>query len=289
VAGEDAHVQWEQQKARIARLKGALVESDTKLAERDAKLAERDAKPAERDAKLAERDAKLAERDAKLAELIELHAEGFDLDASRVIHVERLEMRQRLEDLLRYCARPAISGERLSLDASGQVILRLKTPWHDGSTHVVYEPLDFISKLAALIPRPHKNLVLYHGVLSTNAAWRARVVEYGRTAADPEKRACSEEQKPPTRHLSRHLRRQWAELMRRGFGMHVLACPKCGGRLRLLALIMDRSTLRKLLGHAKLPTDPPGTMAGTPGARRAVRRCSLKWPHSAGRWELRPE
>jgi transposase len=47
VAGEDAHVQWEQQKARIARLEGALVESDTKLAERDAKLAERDAKLAE--------------------------------------------------------------------------------------------------------------------------------------------------------------------------------------------------------------------------------------------------
>jgi hypothetical protein len=71
------------------------------------------------------------------------HVEGFDLDASRVIHAERPEMRQRLEDLLRYCARPPISDERLSLDGSGQLVLRLKTPWHDGSTHVVYEPFGF--------------------------------------------------------------------------------------------------------------------------------------------------
>jgi hypothetical protein len=34
--------------------------------------------------------------------------------------------------------------------------------------------------LAALVPRPHKNLVVYHGVLAANAAWRSRVVAYGR-------------------------------------------------------------------------------------------------------------
>jgi hypothetical protein len=36
----------------------------------------------------------------------------------------------------------------------GRVALELKTPWHDGSTHVIYEPLDFVAKLAALIPAP---------------------------------------------------------------------------------------------------------------------------------------
>lgn len=45
--------------------------------------------------------------------------------------------------------------------------------------------------------------------------------------------------------------------MRRGFDLDVLACPKCGGRLRLIAFIMDRSTLRKPLPHAKLPSEPP--------------------------------
>ena len=35
--------------------------------------------------------------------------------------------------------------------ADGRVLLELKTPWSDGTTHLVYEPLDFLAKLAALI------------------------------------------------------------------------------------------------------------------------------------------
>ena len=59
--------------------------------------------------------------------------------------------------------------------------MRLKTPWSDGTTHVVYEPVDFIAKLAALIPRSRKNLVLYHGVLAAHCKWRERVMCFGRS------------------------------------------------------------------------------------------------------------
>lgn len=185
------------------------------------------------------------------------HVEGFDLHASRVIHAEQPDMRSRLEDLLRYCARPPIADDRLSLNASGQVILRLKTPWHDGTTHVVYDPLDFISKLAALVPRPQKNLVIYHGVLAANAAWRVRVVAYGRLLIESKQAPGGAGDHLQSACIPRHLRRQWAELMRRGFGLDVLACSKCGGRLRLLAIIIDRRVVRKLLDQAKLPTEPP--------------------------------
>lgn len=55
----------------------------------------------------------------------------------------------RLEKLVRYCARPPLSNERLSMRADGRVLLELKTPWSDGTTHLAYEPLDFLAKLAA--------------------------------------------------------------------------------------------------------------------------------------------
>jgi hypothetical protein len=103
----------------------------------------------------------------------------------------------------------------------------------------------------------HKNLILYHGVLGANAAWRGRVVGYGRPKANDTDEPSQEGEERAVQRLPRHMRRQWAELMRRGFELDVLACPKCGGRLRLLALIMDRSAVRKLLGHANLPTEPP--------------------------------
>jgi hypothetical protein len=50
---------------------------------------------------------------------------------------------------------------------------------------------------------------------------------------------------------------QWAELMRRTFGFEVLACPRCGGRLRLVALIEEASVVQRILRHLGLPTEVP--------------------------------
>ena len=53
---------------------------------------------------------------------------------------------------------------------------RLKTPWSDGTTHLVLSPLELIEKLAALVPPPRLNRVRYHGILAPNAAGRRLVV-----------------------------------------------------------------------------------------------------------------
>ena len=50
---------------------------------------------------------------------------------------------------------------------------------------------------------------------------------------------------------------RWAELMRRSFGFDVLACPRCGGRLRLIALIEEASVIERILRHLGLPTEIP--------------------------------
>ena len=56
--------------------------------------------------------------------------------------------------LCRYITRPALSDERIQVNAAGQVQLELKTPWQDGTTHLVLSPLEFMQRLAALVPRP---------------------------------------------------------------------------------------------------------------------------------------
>jgi len=56
----------------------------------------------------------------------------------------------------------AMAG-RLSLTARGLVRYTLKTPYRDGTTHVIFEPLDFIARLAALVPKPRVHLTRYHG------------------------------------------------------------------------------------------------------------------------------
>ena len=91
--------------------------------------------------------------------------------------------RKRLEHLCRYITRPALANERVQCNAAGQVVLELKTPWRDGTTHLVMSPLQFLQRLAALVPRPRLHLIRFHGVLAPNARLRARVVPQG--AAHP--------------------------------------------------------------------------------------------------------
>jgi hypothetical protein len=49
----------------------------------------------------------------------------------------------------------------------------------------------------------------------------------------------------------------WAELMQRMFGLDVLGCPRCGGWLRLLALIEHARIVVRILRHLSLPTERP--------------------------------
>ena len=84
--------------------------------------------------------------------------------------------RKRLERLLRYAARPAVALERLSRLPDGRLVYRLKRMWSDGSTDVVYEPQDFMAKLAALVPAPRVHLTRFHGVLAPAAKWRPWIV-----------------------------------------------------------------------------------------------------------------
>ena len=46
---------------------------------------------------------------------------------------------------------------------------QLKTPYSDGTTHVIFEALDFIAKLASLVPKPRVNLTRFHGVFAPNS------------------------------------------------------------------------------------------------------------------------
>jgi len=86
----------------------------------------------------------------------------------------KAHQRDKLERLCRYITRPAISEKRLSLTNQGKVRYELKTPYRDGTTHVIFEPVDFIAKLAALVPKPRVNLTRYHGVFAPNRVLRRK-------------------------------------------------------------------------------------------------------------------
>ena len=63
-----------------------------------------------------------------------------------------------------HIARPAVSEKRLSLLSNGHVRYELKTPYRDGTTHVIFKPMDLIARLVALVPKPRVNLTCFHGI-----------------------------------------------------------------------------------------------------------------------------
>ncbi len=85
--------------------------------------------------------------------------------------------RKKLEHLYRYITRPVVANdkpdtgtyrcqllrtERLTLNRAGQGVLTLKTPYRDGTTPIVMSPLEFMQRLAALVPRPKLHLIRFH-------------------------------------------------------------------------------------------------------------------------------
>jgi hypothetical protein len=181
---------------------------------------------------------------------------GFDLHAGLVT---RAGQRDRLERLCRYALRPPLAQDRLHVSDEGEIWLTLRHRWADGTTHLRFDPLELLERLAVLTPRPRVNLILYYGVLAARATWRAALVpaapSAGVDASDVYDVVQVDDARGPGLPGSGGY--EWAELMRRMFGFDVLACPRCGGRLRLVALIDQASVVQRILRHVGLPTELP--------------------------------
>jgi hypothetical protein len=191
------------------------------------------------------------------------HWNGFDLHAGVVVPPRD---RARLERLCRYALRPPVAHDRIHWTAAGQVVLDLRHRWVDGTTRLVFEPLELLERLAALTPRPRINLVLYYGVLGARSAWRSRLaaLEPAPAEAPRDLRGASSVAAVAGRAGTAGTNRLWADLMQRSFGFDVLACPRCGGRLELIALIEEAAVIRRILRHLGLPTEVPAARPARP-------------------------
>ncbi len=174
--------------------------------------------------------------------------------------------RSRLERLARYVARPAVAGERLSLLPDGRVAYALKSRWRDGTTHVAFDPVDFVGKLAALVPPPRFNTVRYHGVLAAAASLRSDIVPEGPGPGTSDVRhagctgSASDSAPAPSSEPPRSPRLRnytWAELMHRVWEVDVLACPACGSRMRIIAALHSAEAIRAILECLGLPSRAP--------------------------------
>jgi len=172
---------------------------------------------------------------------------GFSLHAGVAA---RAKERKKLERLCRYISRPAVSEKRLSLTPNGSIRYQLKTPYRDGTTHVIFEPQDLIARLAALVPRPRVNLTRFHGVFAPNSKHRAWVTPAKRGKGN--KARGPDDPQPPA---ERRAAMTWAQRLKRVFNIDIETCSECGGTLKVIACIEDPDIIKKILDHLKDKAD----------------------------------
>lgn len=200
------------------------------------------------------------EEDQRFSQLAK--ANGFSLHAGVATQAHE---RKKLERICRYVARPAVSEQRLALTKDSRVRYELKTPYRNGTTHVIFEPLDFIARLSALIPKPRVNLTRFHGVFAPNSKYRVTITPGKRgKGAKPKQDSLDGEEKTPMEQRSAMT---WVKRLKRVFSIDITECEKCKGPVRTIACIEDPEVIKKILkhlddrereGHTQTDLLPPG-------------------------------
>ena len=150
--------------------------------------------------------------------------------------------RQGLEKLAHYIIRCQFSQDRMKyLEESGKVDYRSK----DGQTTKSFTALDWLALIISHIPRHGEQMVRYYAYYSNVA--RGKRKKLGEGDAEPE--ITGEE---PDSAYRKKCRANWARLIQKIYEVDPLACPKCGGAMRILAFIEEAAVIRKILDHLGL-------------------------------------
>ena len=211
-------------------------------------------------------------------EMLAYKHSGFSVDADVCIEAHD---RAGLERLLRYCARPPFSMERLRKAGSELVYRCAKQHSEPGSDkrgakvdELHLTPLELIDRIAALVPPPRTHRHRYFGVPAPNSPLRAAVTAMAAAPAQPTTAqaeptttsggadgptpmgspiAPTPELAPPKR-AAHYL---WAVLIARIYEVFPLLCPICGGQMRIIAFITHSADIRQILEHVGANSEPP--------------------------------
>jgi len=194
--------------------------------------------------------------DEVVESLLSWRHSGFSVHAA-----VRVEERQEAARLGRYMVRCPLVLERLAWDeATAEVAYSARPSQRDGAGASVahWDVLDFLARVLDHLPEPRQQLVRYWGWYS-NAARGGRRRRQGQTEATPT--ACAE---PGAEAQSRRL--SWLQLIRKVYEIEPLLCTFCGATMRIVAFIVERSSLRRILQHLDGDCQQPEPLAHSPPA-----------------------
>jgi hypothetical protein len=246
-----------------------------------------------------------------IAEMMTWPHSGFTLDSGTRIEAGD---RDALKRLLLYFLRPALSLKKLTYKPEESSVRYQVSRTHGGPSYHEWPAVEFVGRVAALVPPPRKHVVRYYGALGPRSPVRRAVTEATRGKASEgellsgysvtlpgkveraARRAASAAGKAAASLLSveaalpRVIARSWAACMRKIFEVDPVKCGKCGGEMKLVAVILDDKELDRILAHQGWPTEFPKTRPSRapPGRDERADEGSQADPRSE-RWDGRQD
>jgi len=145
-----------------------------------------------------------------------------------------------MENLARYIIRASFSQERMTyIPEESEVIYRSK----DGTEEKVFDALEWLAGMCSHVPNKGEQMVRYYGY-------------YSNVSRGKRKKEDSDELIPSILEpegSSKEFRRNWARLIQKIYETDPLCCPRCQGRMRIIAFIEDDEVIKKILKHLGLP------------------------------------
>ena len=138
----------------------------------------------------------------------------------------------------------------MALTPNGKIRYPLKTPCRDGTTHALFEPLDFITRPAALAPKPGVRLTRFHGVFAANRKHRIQITPDKRGKGGGQAKAAANhwlEKTPQERHRAM----TWMRRLKPVFDIDIETCERCGGKVKVIASIEGPAAIAPILKHLK--------------------------------------
>ena len=161
-----------------------------------------------------------------------------------------------LQRLVRYMARPAVSFERVSYDASKGLVTVRSAKKRGGVRPVVatYHVMAFLALLVVHVPPARMHMTRYYGWYASRARAKRRASsgladgQGGSAAGDGPKVL------PPS---ARERRLRWAQLIRLVLEVDPLQCSRCGGQMKIISFVQPTqpAVIERILTHLGLWTD----------------------------------
>jgi hypothetical protein len=230
--------------------------------------------------------------EVSVAEMLSWPHAGFSLDGGTRVEAED---RAGLERLLLYVLRPALSLKQLTYKPEKGLMRYHPTKGKVDSPAVLeWSGVEFVRRLAALIPPARKHMIRYYGALGPRSPLRGAVSQAARGKAE----GSELESGYSVTLLGRSVRaarkagsasvRAWVACLRKVFEVDPVRCVKCGGSMDLVAVILDDRELDRVLGHQGWAVEFPKTKPSRSPPARAPDADDSQVDPRGEQWEGRP-